>query len=127
MIKTLRDNNSGGIAIRKAKKDRFITDLKYFLSECDNLEAHRKRKIVETDDVDDGIPTFLEMQLFTLPITSVLKEYIPARTVTGAAVEASVAVAAAVAAAGAAAVSVVATTEDVDDWLGLGEIDYADD
>ena len=46
-----------------------------------------------------------------------------------AAVEASAAEAAAVPAvgAGAAAVTVVAPTEDVDDWLGLSEIDYADD
>ena len=63
------------------------------------------------------------MQLFTLPITSILKQYIPARPVAETAVEASVAVAAAIAAAGAA----VAATEDVDDWLGLGKIDYADD
>ena len=142
MIKTQRDNNFGGNAIGKAKKDRFITDLKYFLSECDNLEANRKRKfitsstaatstchhIVDTEDVEDGI-SFHEMQLFTLPITSVLKPYIlPAGTIMAeAAVIASAAVAAAVAAAEAAAVTVVAKTEDVDDWLGLGEIDYADD
>ena len=83
LVLKIQSNNSGGNAIG-AKRDAFISDTKYFLAEFEKLSKKRnptsKRKhSVEPDDDDITLLTLYGMQLFSLPITSLLQQNSPAR------------------------------------------------
>ena len=89
----IQSSNSGGNA-SGAKRDAFISDSKYFLAEFEKLSKKRnltskRRHSVEPDYDGITLSTLYGMQLFSLPITSLLQQNSPARK--AAATEAEVA------------------------------------